>query len=104
MTKGHLNNENMVMPKPLSILGYNLVYYNFFTHCVHEELIQGYLAKICAKVLLKVNTFDDMLYRSRDTWASKRQVVRQEGVINKECLCMVVKISLYNKKKPTINN
>ena len=62
MNKGNLNNENLVMPKPFSILGYNLVYYYFFPHWVHEELIQGYPAEICAKVLLKGNTFDDMLY------------------------------------------
>ena len=30
MTKGNLNNENLVMPKPFSILGYNLVYYYFW--------------------------------------------------------------------------
>ena len=29
MTKGNLNNENLAMPKPFSILGYNLVYYYF---------------------------------------------------------------------------
>ena len=62
MNNNNLNNENLAMPKPYSILGYNLVYYNFFTHCVQEEIIQGYPAEICAKVLLKANTFDDMLY------------------------------------------
>ena len=72
MTNGNLNNENLVMPKPLSILGYNLVYYNFFTHCVHEELIQGYPAEICAKVLLKANTFDDMLYMLKKRYVGQQ--------------------------------
>ena len=52
----------------------------FSIHWVHEELIHGYPAEIYVKVLLKAYTFDDLLYRSRDTWASKRKVVRQEGV------------------------
>ena len=29
MTKGNFNNENLAMPKPLSIFGYNLVDYYF---------------------------------------------------------------------------
>ena len=92
MTNGNFNKENLAMPKPFSILGYL-----FFTHWVHEELIHGYPVEICAKVLLKANTFDDLLYRRRDTWVSKQKVVRQEGIINKGCLSMVVKTSLCNK-------
>ena len=93
MTKGNLNNENLGMPNPFQFLAiiWSII---IFTHWVHEELINGYPAEICSKVLLKDNTLDYMLYWSRDTWASKRKVVLEKGVINKGCLCMVVKNSV----------
>ena len=62
MTKGNLNNENLATLKPFSILGYNIFYYYFSPIGSMKSYIHGYLIEICAKILLKANTFDDMLY------------------------------------------
>ena len=96
MTKGNLNNENLAMHNPFQLLAI-ICLLLFFIHWVHEELIHGYLAEICAKVLLKANTFDNLLYWSKQTWASKQKAIREEWDINNGCLCIVVKASLYNK-------
>ena len=40
--------------------------------------------------------FDDLQYCSRDTWASKRKVVRQERVIIVALICLTLYNNLYN--------